>query len=74
MRNVTIIKPAAQSSAVAYARNLLARCEAGNVIAITAVEEHPGGTYSVQATETSDRLRTAGALLEAAVSRLGHVA
>lgn len=70
--NVRVITPAAQSSAIEYARELLARCEAGEVIAVTALEERPGGLYQVHASETTDRLRSAGALLEAAIARLGY--
>ncbi len=72
MRNVRAITPAPQAAAIEYARELLARCEAGEVIAVTALEEGPGGTYQVQASATSDRLRSAGALLEAAIARLGY--
>lgn len=63
--------PERTGSAVAHARELLARCEAGEVLAMTVIEERPDGTYSVHGSATGDRLRTAGALLEAAVTRLG---
>lgn len=34
-------------SAIEYARELLARCESGETIAVTAVEERAGGAYVV---------------------------
>lgn len=69
---VRAITPAPQASAIEYARELLARCEAGEVVSVTALEEMPGGLYQVHASETTDRLRTAGALFEAAIARLGY--
>lgn len=63
--------PARQGSAVQHARELLARCEAGEVVAMTVLEERPDGSYHVHGSAIGDRLRTAGALLEAAVTRLG---
>lgn len=53
-----------------YARELLSRCEAGRVRSVTAVEEYVDGTYMVVGSATTDRLRCAGALLEAAITRL----
>lgn len=70
--SIRVITPVTQTSAIEYARELLARCEAGEVIAVTALEEQPGGLYQVHASETTDRLRSAGALLEAAIARLGY--
>lgn len=69
---VRILKSIPQQSAIEYARELLARCEADEVVSVTALEEMPGGLYQVHASETTDRLRTAGALLEAAIARLGY--
>lgn len=69
---VRALTPTTQASAIAYARELLARCEAGEVVSVTALEEMPGGLYQVHASETTDRLRSAGALLEAAIARLGY--
>lgn len=63
--------PERHDGAVAHARELLARCEAGEVVALTVLEERPDGSYHVHGSSTGDRLRTAGALLEAAVTRLG---
>lgn len=69
---VLAITPTLQASAIAYARELLARCEAGEVVAVTALEEMPGGRYQIHASESANRLQTAGALLEAAIARLGY--
>jgi hypothetical protein len=63
--------PERDGSASQHARELLARCEAGEVLAVTVLEERPDGTYHVHGSRTPDRLRTAGALLDAAVTRLG---
>lgn len=56
--------------AIDYARGLLRRCEAGDVVAVTAVEELRGGTYSIQGSATPSRTQTAGMLLDAAIARL----
>lgn len=63
--------PPRSEGAIAHARELLARCEAGEVVSVTVLEERPNGTYHVHGSATGDRLRTAGALLDAAVTRLG---
>jgi hypothetical protein len=65
-----IVKNAQSQAAIEYARALLLRCEAGEVIAVTAVEETPDGSYSVKGSTTPNRLTTAGMLLDAAVTRL----
>lgn len=65
-----VVKNAQSRAAIDYAKGLLARCEAGEVIAITAIEEEPNGTYSVKGSITTNRLTTAGMLLDAAVTRL----
>lgn len=54
------------------ARAMLERIEAGEVIAFTAVLEHPDGTYSVGGPGTMSRLQSAGALLDAAIRRLNN--
>lgn len=64
----TLPKP--YNGTVEYVRDLLVRCESGSVIGITTVEEHPEGTYSLRGASTLSRLQTAGALLDAAVTRL----
>ena len=63
--------PLRVGGAIEHARELLARCEAGEVVAMTVLEERPDGTFHVHGSSIGDRLRTAGALLEAAVTRLG---
>ena len=69
---VHVIESAPQRSAIEYAKELLARCEAGEVVAVTALEEQPCGLYQVRTSESPNRLQTAGALLEAAITRLGY--
>ena len=58
------------ATAIEYARALLVRCEAGEVIAVTAIEERQGGTYCLQGSAVSSRTATAGMLLDAAINRL----
>lgn len=60
------------ASAIQYAKDLLARCESGEVIAITAIEEHPGGDYTIEGSATENRTATAGKLLQAAIMRLSN--
>lgn len=62
--------PARAGGAVEHVRELLARCESGEVIAVTVLEERHDGTYSVHGSSTSDKFRTAGMLLDAARARL----
>lgn len=57
-------------SAVEYAKELLARCEAGETVSVIGVEFSAEATYRVLGSQTHSRLLTAGALLEAAVTRL----
>ena len=65
-----LVKLMNNQSAIEYARALLVRCEAGLVVAVTAIEEMPGGTYSLQGSSVSSRTATAGMLLDAAITRL----
>ena len=67
-----IIKFTCSNNVIEYARGLLLRCEAGLVIAVTAVEEHPGGTYNIQGSSVGSRTATAGMLLDAAITRLAN--
>jgi hypothetical protein len=64
--------PARSDSATNYARELLRRCESGEVIAVTALEERCDSTYTVQGTKTTDSTTTAGRLLDAAITRLSQ--
>lgn len=54
--------------------DLLRRAQAGEIVAVTGVMEFPSGTYTTFGGSTMSRLQTAGALLEAAVIRLGFEA
>lgn len=65
-----VVELSKSGDAICYAQGLLARCMAGEVVAVTAVEEHPGGTYFVGGSSVSSRTQTAGMLLDAAVTRL----
>lgn len=55
---------------IEYVRDLLQRCESGEVVAVTTLEETREGTYTVAGSGTFSRLQTAGALLDAAITRL----
>ena len=57
---------------VAYARELLARCESGDVIAMTVVTEQRGGTYTLEGSSSPSRTATAGMLLDCAIARLAR--
>lgn len=52
-------------------RTLLADAQSGDLVALTGVAEYRGGTYAHIGSSTMSRLQTSGALLEAAVKRLG---
>lgn len=71
MQVLPIARPSAE--AIDYATGLLARAKAGEVCEVVAVEFRPGGLYQVEGTPARNRLETAGALLEAAVARLGEL-
>lgn len=62
--------PAPDGSAAQHVRELLVRCEAGEVLAVTVLEERPDGTYTVHGSACADKFRTAGMLLDAARARL----
>ena len=68
--NMKLILYKRNESAVDYVRALLARCESGEVVAVTTVEELKGGTYVVLGSTSSSRTQTAGMLLDAAIQRL----
>lgn len=64
--------PTSGDGALHYARELLRRCESGEVVAVTAVEEQRDGTYAVLGSYVSSRTQTAGMLLDAAMTRLAQ--
>lgn len=72
MSEIRAIHFGKSQDAIEYAQGLLARCEAGEVIAVTALEEHPGGTYATLGSKTPSRTATAGMLLDAAIARLAN--
>jgi hypothetical protein len=64
--------PASGDSALNYARELLQRCESGEVIEVTAIEVRRDQTYIVQGSRVGSRTQTAGMLLDAAMTRLNQ--
>lgn len=57
-------------STVAYVRDLLARCESGEVVAVSVVEELGNGSYQYGGGTSPSRHVTAGILLDLAIERL----
>jgi hypothetical protein len=70
MLSVVTLPDRQKEACAEAARDLLARIEAGEVVGLTIIMEHPNGTYTVGGPGTMSRLQTAGALLDAAVKRL----
>lgn len=68
--NLHVLPNNTTNSVVEYVRELLERCEKGEVIAITAVEELPEGRYQIAGSRCESRTRMAGMLLDAAIVRL----
>ena len=66
------IRPAVNPAVVKLARELLAACEAGDVIDFCGVQYERGSNYTVIATATDSKHRMVGALLDAAMARLGY--
>lgn len=64
------IKSRHVETTVDYVRDLLERCERGEVAAVTVIEELPGGGYKYGGGSTPSRHATAGMLLDAAMERL----
>lgn len=58
-------------STIEKAHKLLADCESGEVVAFTVIAEHKDGKYATDGTSVTSRLQMSGALLEAALVRLG---
>lgn len=67
---ISIVPLGRPSDAIEYVRGLLARCESGEVVAVTVLEEHRGGTYALGGSSTPSRTQTAGMLLDLAIARL----
>lgn len=64
------IKNRQAESTIEYVRDLLARCESGTVVAVSAVEELGDGTYRYGGGTSPSRHMTAGILLDLAIERL----
>jgi hypothetical protein len=74
LRNVkTLLTPVERCNqeTIAKLEDLLSLARAGEIISIAGIADC-GGSYFVYATRTLSRLEMAGALLDAAVSRLGY--
>lgn len=67
---IEILRDKVADDAIAFAKELLARCESGQTVALTVVEERRGGDYAISGSKVKDRHRTAGMLLDAAIVRL----
>lgn len=67
---ITVIKNTHNQSAIDYAKNLLEKCESGEVVEVTALEELSNGNYIVHGSSLRSRTHTAGMLLDAAITRL----
>ena len=67
---VTVIKPGVSASCVKIARELLARCESGEILEFTAAVLLRNGNTLSLGTSLESRTRMAGMLLEAAMDRL----
>jgi hypothetical protein len=70
MSNIVELQTTPDFKAVECAKELLQRCEAGETIAFTVVEELSGGRYRLGGSAVASRTQTAGMLLDAAISRL----
>ena len=68
---VAILPHPSTASAVDEARALLARCESGETVEFSTFERRRAGEYDIRGSAVCNRLETAGALLEAAIKRLG---
>ncbi|MCK5679945.1 hypothetical protein KAI46_03945 [bacterium] len=70
MSNLTSIDTSRTEQVVEHVEELLDRCKAGEVVAVTVIEEHLDNTYRVHGSASPSRFATAGMLLEASISRL----
>lgn len=53
---ISIVRSSINTKAVALARELLARCESGEVVAFTLIERNAGNTYRIR--HSSDYIRS----------------
>ena len=70
--DLRLVKPSADPEVVALARELLQRCESGEIAGFCAAIDYADGSYGTLATATRSDTRDAGILLSAAVRRLGY--
>lgn len=50
-------------------RELAARADAGEIVSVTVVAEHPDNSYSITWSQSLSRLQSMGALLDAAIAK-----
>lgn len=73
MKALSVIVPKDTTSNLEEAERLVQDIKDGVCIAFTSVEIQRGATYRVGGGSNPNRLEMAGALLEAAITRLGYV-
>lgn len=66
------VERSAATGCVDLLRKLTAKAERGEIASITAICETPDGQYDFESSATRNRLTSAGALLDAAMQRLGY--
>jgi hypothetical protein len=67
-----VVQKFVNQAAIDYARGLLERCESGEVLCVTALEEFDGGSYRVTGSDSKNRFTTVGMLMAAIQNRLSH--
>lgn len=70
-RTLTAVDSEASASCIPVLRQLLEEAERGDLIGFSGVAEYRG-SYRVVGTATLSRTQTAGALLDAAITRLAN--
>ncbi len=69
---VKLIDKAGCAESAEILRDMATQAEKGDVISVTVLYERPDGTIGNCQSGTRSRMRMAGALLDAAVRRLGY--
>ena len=63
----------AAAKVIDYLEQALERAKESQIIGVTVIEENREGCYTIGGPSSMNRLQTAGALFDAAVSRLGYI-
>lgn len=71
-KTFTLVQAKQNQSAIEEAEILLEKCKSGEVKAFTYMAELGGCQYAIGASYVQDRHKSAGVLLEAAITRLGN--